>query len=87
LPKAFPPPEDFCFYNDKTKERLLTKLEEADQKVEKWKKVVLLMISRYPLASTRRWIKKNEKDILNWEFGAQNDIRIYLSKELKVVAI
>jgi hypothetical protein len=66
--------------NDKTKERLLmlTKMEE-----KKWN--VVLQISRYPLASTKEWIDENEKEILNWECGA--DKTICLIGELKVVAI
>jgi hypothetical protein len=78
LPKAFQPQEDICLDNGKTKERLLTKMEE-----EKWK--VVLLISRYPLASTKKWIVENEKEVLNWKVGA--DKTIYFSDELRVVAI
>jgi hypothetical protein len=85
LPKAFQHQEDFSLDNDKTKERLVTIMGEADPKLKKWE--VVLLISRYPLASTKKWIEENEKEVLNWTFSAQNTRRIYLSKELKVVAI
>jgi hypothetical protein len=45
-----------------------------------------LFISRYPLASTTKWIEENEKEVLAWDF-ADTDRAIYLTKELKVVAI
>jgi hypothetical protein len=71
LPKAFQPQEAICLDNDKTKERLLTKMEEASN-MEKW----LLHISRYPLASPKKWIVGNEI----------YQKKIFLTKELKVVA-
>jgi hypothetical protein len=80
LPKAFQPLEDICLDNGQTKERLLTKMDEV--KLE-----VVLQISRYPLASTKKWIEENEKEVLNWKFSTQNGRRIYLSRELKVGAI
>jgi hypothetical protein len=83
LPKAFQPLEAICLDNGKTQERLLIKMEEADPK---WKQIVLL-ISRYPQASTKKWIVENEKEVLNSDFSAQNDRTIYLCKYLKVVAI
>jgi hypothetical protein len=61
--------------NGKTKERLLTKMEEADPNLERDK--ILLLISRYPLASQKKWIVG--KRICQK--------RICLSKELKVVPI
>jgi hypothetical protein len=70
--------------NGQTKERLLTKMEKAD--LEKWEGFVLL-ISRYPLASTKKWIAENEKEALTWHFRVYNEKRIYLSEELKVVPI
>jgi hypothetical protein len=74
LPKAFPPQEDICLDNGKTKERLLIKMEEVDPNLKKHVNPVV-QISRYPLASTKKWsLGKNEKTI-------------YLTKELKVVAI
>jgi hypothetical protein len=77
FPKAFQLQEDICLDNGKTNERLLIKMG------KKWE--VVLQISRYPLASTKKWIEENEKEVLNWEFGA--DKTIYLSGELRVVAI
>jgi hypothetical protein len=78
LPKAFQfqPQENFCLDNGKTKDRLLTKMEEADPK---WEELILL-ISRYPLESTKKWIVENEKEVMNWEFSTQNCKRIYLSR-------
>jgi hypothetical protein len=69
--------------NDKTKERLVTKTEEVDPKLEKWE----LLIARFPLVSTKKWIVENEKEVLNWDFCGKNGRKIYLSNELKVVAI
>jgi hypothetical protein len=79
LPKSFQPQEDICLDNYKTKERLQTKMEE-----EKWK--VGLLISRYPLTSTKKWIEENKK-VLAWNFNVLNEKTIYLSEELKVVRI
>jgi hypothetical protein len=83
LPKAFQPLEDICLNNGKTKERLLTKMEEAKLKEEE---DVVLFISRYPLGSTKKWIEENEKEVLAWDF-TNDDRIIYLSIELKVVVI
>jgi hypothetical protein len=79
LPKSFQPIEDICLDIDKTKERMQSK------RMEETKWGLVLLISRYPLGSTKKWIEQNEKEALNWEFGA--DKTIYLSSELKVVAI
>jgi hypothetical protein len=38
-----------------------------------WEEVVLL-ISRYSLASTKKWIVENEKEVRNWESGADKKI-------------
>jgi hypothetical protein len=80
LPKAFKPLEDICLDNDKTKERLLTKMKE-----EKWE--VVLLISRYPLASTKKWIVENEKEVSNWDLSTVSRRTICLNQELKIVAI
>jgi hypothetical protein len=53
----------------------MTKMEEAD--LQKWETFVLL-IARYPLASTNKWIVGK---------AINNDKIIYLSKELKVVTV
>jgi hypothetical protein len=70
LPKAFQPQEDICLDNDKTKERLLTEMTEADNGNGDQH---VLQISR-SLASKKKWIGKRicQKTI-------------YLTKELKVV--
>jgi hypothetical protein len=81
LPKNFQPQKDICLNNGKTKEILLTKMEEG--KVLSWE--VFLLISRYPQASSKKWIEENEKEVLNWEFVG--DETIYLCKDLKVVGI
>jgi hypothetical protein len=55
LPKeAFPPLEEICLDNDKTKERFLTKMEET----KGWKD--LLLISRCPLGSINNLILGEE---------------------------
>jgi hypothetical protein len=84
LPKAFQQLEDICLDNGKTKERLLTKMDEVEVQDDDWE-VVVLLISRYPLASTKKWIEENEKEVLDWEFST--DKTIHLSDELKVVPI
>jgi hypothetical protein len=85
LPKAFQPQENICLDNGKTKERFLTKMEVVN--VPEQREYVVLLISRYPLASTKKWIVENEKELLNLEFNAvENDRTIYLVKELKVIA-
>jgi hypothetical protein len=73
LPKAFQPQENICLINDKTRERLMTKMEETDLK--EWETFVLL-ISRHPLASTKIWMDKEYSG--KW---------IYLSNDLKFVPI
>jgi hypothetical protein len=87
LPKASFQPKDehiFMLCNHEN-ERLMTKMEETKTRDwNEWEEVALL-ISRYPLGSTKQWIVENEKEILNWDFGAEKTI--YLSNELKVVAI
>jgi hypothetical protein len=88
LPKAFQLQEDILLDNGKTKERLLTKIEEVDVSDWNWDdtfKEVVLQISRYPLASTKKWIEENKKEVSTWDFTTTRTIR--LSKELKVVAI
>jgi hypothetical protein len=72
LPKAFQPLEAICLDNDKTKERLQTKMQENRDKDK-----LMLQISRHPLASTNKWSVGNE----------YYEKRISFSKELKVVAI
>jgi hypothetical protein len=90
LPKAFQPLEAICLDNGKTKERLLAKMEKAktwERREEDhcdWESV--LLISRYPLASTKQWIVENEKEVLNWYF-ANTDRAIFLIEGMKVVAI
>jgi hypothetical protein len=83
VPKAYQLQEDICMDNGNTKERLLTKMEESEMWIEC--EIVHLLISRYPLASTKIWIVENEKEVLIWDLSATR--RIYLSKELKVVPI
>jgi hypothetical protein len=71
---AFQLKEDICLINEKTRERLMTKMVKAN--LEKWETFVLL-ISRHPLAS---------KNI--WNVGKEyNEKIINLSKELKVVPV
>jgi hypothetical protein len=72
LPKAFQPQEAICLDNGKTKERLLIEIEEATN-MEKW----LLQVSRFPLASPKKWNVGNEI----------YQRKMYLTKELKFVAI
>jgi hypothetical protein len=84
LPEAFQPLEDICLDNGKTKERLQSKMEKV---VLKYSDGVVLLISRYPLGSTKKWIEENEKEILTWVYSATNGRTIYLSDELKVVPI
>jgi hypothetical protein len=77
LPNAFQHLKNIDLDNYKSKERLQTKMEKAK-----------LLISRYPLASTNKWIAENEKEALNWDYNAKNGSRtIYLSEELKGVEI
>jgi hypothetical protein len=85
VPKAFQPIQEICLENEKTKERLLTRMDKAkapDPDLDEWEEVVLL-ISRYPLASNKKWIVENEKDALKWDFSGYRTI--YLSEDLKVV--
>jgi hypothetical protein len=88
LPKGFQPEKDHIFIlRNHENERLMTQMEEVTIPIpdeDDWEEVVL-MILRYPLASTKKWIVENEKEVRNWEFGA--DKTIYLCSELKVVAI
>jgi hypothetical protein len=86
LPKALQPLEDICLDNGKTKERLLTKMEEVEVQEEEWEEVVLL-ISRCPLGSTKKWIEENEKEVLDFYFCDYHEKTIYLSQGLKVVPI
>jgi hypothetical protein len=73
LPKAFQLQEGICLDNGKTKERFQTQLKNNPS----WDKLVLL-ISRYLLASNmKKWIAVKEI----------YEKKIYLTKELKVVAI
>jgi hypothetical protein len=76
LPKACQPPEGISLDNDKTKERLRSKMGKGHPNLEKCEKI-LLCISRIPLASTKILI--GSKDLYQK--------RIYLTKELTVVAI
>jgi hypothetical protein len=73
--------------NDKTNERLRTKTEVVN--VPRYNddyKEVMLLISRYPRASTNKWIVANEKEVSN--YGDTNTNRkIWLSDEMYDVAI
>jgi hypothetical protein len=88
LPEGFQPEKDHIFIlRNHENERLMAKIEEVKTPIpgeDDWEEVVLL-ISRYPLASTKQWIVENEKEVRNWESGS--DKTIYLRNELKVVAI
>jgi hypothetical protein len=75
LPNTFQPQEGICLDNNKTNERLMTKMGKGHSNLEKCEKIVL-WISRNPLES-KIWI--GAKDLYQK--------RIYLTKELKVVAI
>jgi hypothetical protein len=86
LPEDFQLQQAISLDNEKTKERLLTKTEVVNVPRIKQLKEVVLLISRYPIASTKKWIVANEKDALNWDFKT-NDRIISLSLELKVVGI
>jgi hypothetical protein len=61
--------------NGKTKEKLLTKLQ--DMKVKPIKlggektKRVLLLISRYPMGAGKQWIEENEREALDFDFSKQ----------------
>jgi hypothetical protein len=85
LSNSFQLQEAICLDNDKTKERFVTKMEETGPKMEKWGDVFLL-ISRYPLASTKKWIEENEKEVLAWEVSEVDDRKISLTDELQIVA-
>jgi hypothetical protein len=76
LPKAFQSLEAICLDNDKTKERFQTKMEEAQENWEKDK--LMLQISRYPLASTKKLI------VFSKEYYEKT---IDLTKELQIVPI
>jgi hypothetical protein len=82
LPKAFQPLEDICLDNEKTKERLVIEKVQEEECEE-----VVLLISCYPLASTKKWIEENEKEVLNLINYARSGKTIYLSDELKFVPI
>jgi hypothetical protein len=88
LPEDFQLQEAICLNNGKTKERLLTKMEvvKVNMPENRWEEVYLL-ISRYPQASTKKWIVDNEKEILDWDFSKDNDRKIYLTDKLKIGAI
>jgi hypothetical protein len=85
LPEDFQLQEDICLENGKTNEKLQTKTEVVNLPAWKDKEVVLL-ISRYPLSSTKKWIVANKKEVSNLDFQA-TDRTICLPEELKVVAI
>jgi hypothetical protein len=77
--------EDICLDNGKTNERLLTKTKViTDPDFDE--KEVLLLISRYPRTSTKKWIVTNEKEAFNWDIRT-NARSIYLPEEMEVVAI
>jgi hypothetical protein len=73
LPKLLQPLEVICLDNDKTKERLLTEMIEVNPNGD------VLEISRYPFASNKENLIVTKEEVFQK--------RIYLSKELKVVAI
>jgi hypothetical protein len=83
LPKAFQPLAAICLDHDKTKEKFVTKMEEAEF-LEDWEEVFLL-ISRYPQTSTKRWIEENEKEVFDWYVSDDKTIR--LTEELKIGSI
>jgi hypothetical protein len=91
LPKAsFQPKEEhiFTLRNDQTNENLVTTMEDVqpfDLDGDKWEQVALL-ISRYPLESTKKWIEENKKEVFDWDFSEVNRL-IYLDEELKTVKI
>jgi hypothetical protein len=64
----------------------MTKMEEAKVMKEEGEEEVVLLISRYPRASTKKWIEENENEVLAWEFG-EEDKKIQLSDELEIVPI
>jgi hypothetical protein len=92
LPKAsFQPEEEhiFTLRNDETNENLVTNMEEMrpfDQDGDKWEQVVLL-VSRYPLSSTKKWIEENKKEVLDYDFSQVNRTIALDNEELKTVKI
>jgi hypothetical protein len=90
LPNDFHSQEDICLDNGNTNEKLMAKMEEStgpysDGYPDKEDEVVLL-ISRYPLDSTKRWIDENEKEVLEWNFFELSRT-VYLSHHLEIGAM
>jgi hypothetical protein len=76
LRKSFQPQEDICLDNGKTKERLATKMKDVKMvspNLGEWQELVLL-ISRYPLASIKKWIVENEKKVFTLDFNENKNI-------------
>jgi hypothetical protein len=79
LPQHFQLAEGTCLDNDKTEERLLTKTEVVNVAV--WEdKLNVLLISRYPRTSTKKWIVANEKEVFNWDTRNSEDRNIRLNE-------
>jgi hypothetical protein len=55
--------------NGETTEKLVIKKVGPEEKVYQQR---MALVSRYPLGADKRWIKANERAVMDWEFDEQN---------------
>jgi hypothetical protein len=67
--------QDVSLDNTETNEKLLIKTINPDE--DEPKGPGMLLFSRYPMEASKKWVKDNEKEILNWNFDKMKR-KIYL---------
>jgi hypothetical protein len=74
--------KDISLDNGKTKEKLDIKMVKPNAAIL-WRNVKVLIFSRYPIGSAKKWIEDNEKEVLEWQFYEQQR-GIYLDEDLQM---
>jgi hypothetical protein len=70
---------DSSMENGETKEKLVVKKVTTSEPINHQQ---MVLISRYPLTASKRWIEANEREAIDWNFDKQNG-RICLLNQFK----
>jgi hypothetical protein len=74
--------KDISLDNGKTNEKLEIKMVKPSASIL-WRNAKVLLFSRYPIGSTKKWIEDNENEVLEWNFYEQQR-KISLDEDLEM---
>jgi hypothetical protein len=74
--------KDISLDNGKTNEKLEIKMVKLNAEFL-WRNAKVLLFSRHPIGSTKKWIEDNENKVLEWKFHVQQR-KIYLDDDLQM---